>query len=289
MADDAAASLALAPIIEGLVRGVGAVVLLVIAIAVLHALEAWRFTPSRGAIGAIGHALRAWRRAWRDPEAGTGLLAALTAIVPTTTAAAAFVVVPHTPIGRTVIAALLLPAIMAPVLGALAGGSAARARLSLDDALMRSARRGVLLTAIVVVAGTGWLAPIGGLVLISLLRLHHPGASGFKPRADSAVGDGTRLALAAGERAAILIVAALVVDTVITLLSVSASAGPSGLVIGALTSSIVGVVFVFFVVVWFAVRVVEWLGPLSTQGLGSRGPLLLLAVAVVVRWLGGPG
>jgi len=267
-----------AQLVQGLTRGFLAVVALAVGVVVLQATEAWRFTPSRGAVGALGHALRVWRRAWRDHEPGTGLLSALTSLVPAAIAAAAIVVVPHTPMGRMVIAALLLPAVAAPILGALAGGSAARARLSLDDALMRSARQGVLLAAVVVVASTAWLAAVGALVVVALMRLHHPGPPGFKPRADLAVGDGTRLAQGAGERGAILVVIALVVGSILDLLG-TATAAP----IVLLTTTPVGVVFIFVIVSWFAVRVVEWLGPLSMQGLGSRGPLLLLTLAAGIR------
>ena len=269
-----------AELLQGLTRGALATAVLAVGVVVLQAVEAWRFTPSRGALGALGHSLRAWRRAWRDHEPGTGLLSALTSLVPAAVAAAALVVVPHTPMGRTVVAALLLPAIAAPILGALAGGSAARARLSLDDALMRSARQGILLTAVVIVASTRWLAPVGVFVVVALLRLHHPGMPGFKPRADLAVGDGTRLAQGAGDRGAVLVVIALVVSGVVELLSAS-TAVPLVL----LTTTSLGIVSIFVVFGWLAVRVVEWLGPLTMQGVGSRGPLLLLASAAVIRFV----
>ncbi len=267
-----------AELVQGLWRGVGATVVLAVGVVALQAIEAWRFSPSRGALGALGHALRVWRRAWRDHEPGTGLLSALTALVPPTIAAAAVVVLPHTPLGRSVMAALLLPSIGSPILGALAGGSAARARLSLDDALMRSARQGILLVAVVVVASSGWLAPVGVFVVVGLLRMHHRGPPGFKPRADLAVGDGTRLAQGAGVRATVLVVTALVVSGLVELLATTDSA-----VLVWLTTSALGITAIFVVVGWCAVRTVQWLGPLSMQGVGSRGPLLLLAVAVVAR------
>lgn len=275
-------------IFHGLGHGALAVVALCFGVVALHAVTAWRFAPARGALGALGNALRVWRRAAADREPGTGLLAALTSLVPPAVAAAAIGVAPASPTGNTVVVAITLPIVLAPVLGALGGGSAARARLSLDNALVRSARLGVLLTAAVLAAGTPWLPILGLCVVVALLRLHHPGIAGFKPAADTAVGDGTRLALFAGERAVVLVLVALVATSTIAFVAGIDGGAPwlrtaIAVAVGTGVARVVVAAIVAVIVVWAAIRLVERLGPLTMQGLGSRGPLLLLALAAVAR------
>ncbi|HEY1098108.1 MAG TPA: hypothetical protein VGF99_04240, partial [Myxococcota bacterium] len=53
--------------------------------------------------------------------------------------------------------------------------------------------------------------------------------------------------------------------------------------VGTGVARVVVAAIVAVVVVWAAIRLVERLGPLTMQGLGSRGPLLLLALAAVAR------
>jgi hypothetical protein len=265
-------------VVIGLVCGAAVCAALAAGVVVLEALEGWRWSPERGALGTLGHSLRRWRRRGGDHHRGTAVLATLMAILPPFVAAAIAVLAPLSPLLPAVVCALLLPSTVAPVLAALSADSTARARLSLDDALARTARSSLLVATALVVSTSSWFAVLGPLLVVSLWRAHHPGGAGLKPSADAALGTGTELLLHAGRRATVLVVTGLVANSI-----ASALCGPQGMW-GVPTVVVAAGCAV--VVLWGSLRLIEWQGPLGSQGLGSRGPLLLLALAAAVRLTG---
>ncbi len=244
----------------------------------LEALEGWRWSPERGALGTLGHSLRRWRRRGGDHQRATAVLATLMAILPPFVAAVVALLGPPSPLLPAVVCALLLPSTVAPVVAALSADSTSRARLSLDDALARTARSSLLVATAFVVSTSSWFAVLGPLFVVSLWRAHHPGGPRLKPLADAALGTGTELLLQAGRRATVLVVAGLGAHAMAVALC-----GPQGSwgVPTAVVSAGCAIV-----VLWLSLRLIEWQGPPATQGLGSRGPLLLLALAAAVRLVG---
>lgn len=268
-------------VVTGVLSGAAVCAALAAGVVVLEALEGWRWTPQRGALGSLGRSLRRWRRRGGDHHRGTAVLATLMAVLPPFVAAAMAVLAPSSPLLPAVVCALLLPSTVAPVLAALSTDSTARARLSLDDALARTARSSLLLATALVVSTSSWFAILGPLIVVSLWRAHHPGGASLKPSADAALGPGTELLLHAGRRATVLVITGLAGSSM-----ADALCGP-GPTVGACAIPVsVVAAGCAVVVLWLALRLIEWQGPPHSQGLGSRGPLVLLALAAVVRLVG---
>jgi hypothetical protein len=259
-------------VVTGLVLGAAVFAAMAVGVVVLEALEGWRWSPARGALGTLGHSVRRWRRRGGDHHRATAFAAMLTAVVPPCIAAVVALLAPPSPELPAVVCALLLPSTAAPVLAALSTDSAARARLSLDDALARTARSSLLLATALLVATSWWFALVGPLLVVSLWRAHHPGGAALKPSADVALGTGTDIILQAGRRATVLVVTGLAANSMAQALG--GALGVLPIVVAAACA---------VVVLWVAVRVIEWQGPVASQGLGSRGPLLLLALAAAIR------
>jgi hypothetical protein len=259
-------------IVTGLLLGAAVVAAMAVGVVVLEALEGWRWSPARGALGTLGHSVRRWRRRGGDHHRTTAFFAMLTAVVPPCIAAVVGLLAPASPLLPAVVCALVLPSTAAPVLAALSADSAARARLSLDDALARTARSSLLLATALLVSTSSWFALVGPLLVVSLWRAHHPGGAALKPSAEAALGTGTDIVLQAGRRATVLVVTGLAAHSLAQALDGAVGVAPA---VVAAASAVV--------VLWLALRVIEWQGPIASQGLGSRGPLLLLAFSAGIR------
>jgi hypothetical protein len=266
--------------VSGVMTGVGAAFLVLAGSMALLAFEAWRFEPARGALGAVAQLSRGWLHTTRDHDVVDAVLAALVAVVAPCVSAALVAGGGGAASVVTLAVAALLPQTAAPILAALACGPGSTSRLALDDALAETARQAALLTAVLVVSDSMWLVPIGGVVIVSAVAQRHRAKPGFQPRFDMAVSAGTRIAIAGGERAAVVVLAWLVGRVLAaTLAGVVPSMSSPGMV------SVVGMVGAVGITM-AAVVVVDILGPRHVVGRGLRGPLALVIIATALRLLG---
>jgi hypothetical protein len=242
----------------------------------LHIVEAWRFARERGPLGALASVGRGWLHTRRDSDVGAAALAVITGVALPCLALTQAAVVGASSSSATVAAALLLGASGVPIVAALAGGPGSEARLALDDATRRAARHALLVGA-VLVAPELVRAPIACGVVVAMLRQRHEVPVGLQPRADAALGAGTKLALDAAERASVLVIAWIAaVDVVLHW---------SGLWAAVPLSSWRAVPLGLAVVVIVAVGcgVVEWSGPHRMVARGLQRPLGWLFLAVLFR------
>lgn len=266
--------------VSGVMTGVGAAFLVLAGSLALLAFEAWRFEPARGALGAVAQLSRGWLHTTRDHDVVDAVLAALVAVVAPCVSAALVAGGGGAASVVTLAVAALLPQTAAPILAALACGPGSTSRLALDDALAETARQAALLTAVLVVSDSMWLVPIGVVVVVSAVAQRHRAKPGFQPRFDMAVSAGTRIAIAGGERAAVVVLAWLVGRVLAaTLAGVVPSMSSPGMV------SVVGMVGAVGITM-AAVVVVDILGPRHVVGRGLRGPLALVIIATALRLLG---
>jgi hypothetical protein len=266
--------------VSGVMTGVSAAFLVLAGSMALLAFEAWRFEPARGALGAVAQLSRGWLHTTRDHDVVDAVLAALVAVVAPCVSAALVAGGAGAASVVTLAVAALLPQTAAPILAALACGPGSTSRLALDDALAETARQAALLTAVLVVSDSMWLVPIGVVVVVSAVAQRHRAKPGFQPRFDMAVSAGTRIAIAGGERAAVVVLAWLVGRVLAaTLAGVVPSMSSPGMV------SVVGIVGAVGITM-AAVVVVDILGPRHVVGRGLRGPLALVIIATALRLVG---
>jgi len=264
----------LSGIVSGLATGVGAGLLVLVGSVALMALEAWRFDPARGALGAVAKVSRGWLHTARDHDLVDAVLAALVALLaPCVAAGLVASGGEHSAVTMVAVAALL-PQTAAPVLAALACGPGSTSRLALDDALAEMARQAAYLSAVLVVSDSVWLGPVALVVIVSAVAQRHRAPPGFQPRFDIAVSAGTRTAIAAGERATVLVLSWLAASSLLGLVPGSAAFGRAGVGIGAVAVAVAAVV------------VVDAFGPRPVVGRGLRGPLAVLVTATALRLLG---
>lgn len=257
---------------------VGAVVALAVVSGtiLLHVVEAWRFSRERGPLGALASVGRGWLHTRRDSDVGAAALAVITGMALPCLALAQAAVVGASSSSATVAAALLLGASGVPIVAALAGGPGSEARLALDDATRRAARHALLVGA-VLVAPDFIRAPIACGSVIAMLRQRHDVPLGLQPRADTALGAGTKLALDAAERAGVIVVAWIAAVDVVLHWSGLWPAAPSS------PWRVVELGVVVVAVVVFACGVVEWSGPHRMVARGLQRPLGWLIMAAFLR------
>lgn len=261
-------------LVSGVATGVAAAAMVLVGSVALMALEAWRFDPARGALGAVAQVSRGWLHTTRDHDVVDAVLAAMVALVAPCVAAGLVASGGDHSAVMTVAVAALLPQTAAPVLAALACGPGSTSRLALDDALAETARQAAFLTAVLVVSDSVWLGPVALVVIVSAVAQRHRAPPGFQPRFDIAVSAGTRTAIAAGERATILVLSWLGSSSLLRLVPGHTAFG----------RPVIGLVAV--VVAVAAVVVVDAFGPRPVVGRGLRGPLAVLLVATALRLLG---
>jgi hypothetical protein len=269
-----------ASMVSGVMTGVGAAVIVLAGSMALLAFEAWRFEPARGALGAVAQLSRGWLHTTRDHDVVDAVLAALVAVVAPCVSAALVAGGGGAESVVTLAVAALLPQTAAPILAALACGPGSTSRLALDDALAETARQAALLTAVLVVSDSRWLVPIGGVVVVSAVAQRHRAKPGFQPRFDMAVSAGTRIAIAGGERATVVVLAWLVSRVLASTLAGLAPSLSSDAAVGVV--GMVGAVGITMA----AVVVVDILGPRHVVGRGLRGPLALVIIATALRIFG---
>jgi hypothetical protein len=269
-----------ASMVSGVMTGVGAAVIVLAGSMALLAFEAWRFEPARGALGAVAQLSRGWLHTTRDHDVVDAVLAALVAVVAPCVSAALVAGGGGVESVVTLAVAALLPQTAAPILAALACGPGSTSRLALDDALAETARQAALLTAVLVVSDSMWLVPIGGVVVVSAVAQRHRAKPGFQPRFDMAVSAGTRIAIAGGERATVVVLAWLVSRVLASTLAGLAPSLSSDAAVGVV--GMVGAVGITMA----AVVVVDILGPRHVVGRGLRGPLALVIIATALRIFG---
>ncbi len=249
--------------------GVGVVVMLLSIL--LHAVEAAAFEPVRGPLGALARVGRGWLHTHRDHDVSDAVIAAIIAVGPACVAAAVLVAGADLNEG----AAVLLLSAPAPVMAALAGGSSSVSRLALDDALRRMARRAVLLTAVVASSSSSVGAVITLTVVAAIMRQRFETPPGFQPRYDAALAAGTRLALEAGERCVVVVVAGIFGVQCASRLPAMTMALSS-----PLSVALWGAAAVLGVVAW-----VRYRGPTRAVAMGMSTSLLLLLAAAASRLL----
>jgi hypothetical protein len=265
--------MSLSAFLDGLARGAGVALALLMATIALQVVEAWRFARERGPLGALASVGRGWLHARRDSDVGPAALAAITGVALPCLALTQAVIVGASSSTSTVAAALILGASGVPIVAALAGGPGSEARLALDDATRRAARHALLVGA-VLIAPDLVRAPIAGGVVVAMLRQRHEVPMGLQPRADAALGAGTRLALEAADRAGLIVLAWIAaVDVVLHwgLWSMSSSWWP--MQVGLIVVALVGIGCV----------VVERTGPHRMVARGLQRPLGWLIMTVVLR------
>ena len=257
--------------------GLAGIGVLVVAVVVQMALEGLWLDPARGALGTLARTLWVARRPGRDADVTTSFLAALCTLVPPTVAMTLVLRGDGlTPTMSDLVAVVLLAmTVPTPILFALAAGPEGRRRLALDDALARSARRGLYILSLACVAGTWAVGPVALAVAMGLVRQRLRQHGSLKPSSDAGLQHGARLALTLGRQALVVVVLVLGLRALWPLtkdlLDVS---GPGWGFLYAVvcgTAAVVGVV-----------RGVAFVGPLRAEGLGPRGPLVLLVAAVVL-------
>lgn len=258
--------------LEGLLLGAGAALALLVGTIALHVVEAWRFSRARGPLGALASVGRGWLHARRDSDVVDALMAALTGVGLPCLAVAQAAVLGVSRTSTSLAAALLLGAAGIPIVAALAGGVGSEARLALDDATRRAVRQALLVGAVLLAPGD-LQAPMAFGAVVATLRQRHEAPGGLQPRYDTALGAGTRLALEAGDRAVLLVLAWVCAAAVVLAWPQAMALSWRPGLVALLWLAVVGVAFL----------IVEWSGPQRTAARGLAGPLLWLATSVVLR------
>jgi hypothetical protein len=257
---------------EGVLTGAVAALGLLVGTVVLHVVEAWRFARGRGPLGALASVGRGWLHGRRDTDMTNALMAALTGVGLPCLAVAQAAVLGASPTSVAVATALLLGGAGVPIVAALAGGAGSEARLALDDATRRAARQALLVGAVLAAPGL-LVGPMAFGAVVGVLRQRHEGPAGLQPRADAALGAGTRLALEAADRALLLVLAWICAAAVVLAWPVGWMAPWRPLHIAVVFAAVVAVAF----------AIVEWSGPQRTVARGLVGPLVWLATSVVLQ------
>jgi hypothetical protein len=261
-----------ASFLEGVLAGVGASLLLLVGTVVVQVLEAWRFSRARGPLGALASVGRGWLHTRRDSDVVDAAAAALTGVALPCLAVAQVTVLGVSSTSSSLACALVLGAAGVPIVAALAGGPGSEARLALDDATRRAVRQALLVGAVLVAPGD-FQIPLAFGAVVAMLRQRHEAPGGLQPRHDTALGAGTRLALDAADRAALLVLAWVCATGVVLAWPEARVAAWRG---ALLALTLVAVVLAAFLIV-------EWSGPQRPVARGLGGPLLWLAMSVTLR------
>jgi len=261
-----------ASFIEGLLGGAGAALLLLCGTVLLQVLEAWRFSRARGPLGALASVGRGWLHTRRDSDVVDAVAATLTGVALPCLAVAQATVLGVSVTSTALATALVLGAAGVPIVASLAGGAGSEARLALDDATRRAVRQALLVGAVLVAPGACQI-PIAFGAIVAMLRQRHEAPGGLQPRHDTAIGAGSRLALEAADRGAVLVLAWVCAAGVVLAWPEGQVMGGRAVLLGITMLAVVGAAFV----------IVEWSGPQRAVARGLGGPLLWLATSAVLR------
>lgn len=246
--------------------GLLSTLLLAVGVAALAALESLWLLPSRGVLSTFARARAQFSVRSEGVDVVVGAAGMAVALLGPAVAAALLAAAPTG--SASLSAAALLLIVPAPVFLALGAGHDEHARLALHDALATSARRALVLLAVVCVVDARFVGVVVvGAAAVVLVRGRHRDTGSLLPRFEDRLTGPALIAWRSADRAVVVVVAGLAGAGVYARLPSWPAA-----VVAAGAVCVVGVLGA------------RLLGP--QRGEGLAGPVFLLALAVVGRIVG---